>query len=53
MLDAYEAWATERKCAFAGVTSLAAFPRTDAIYQRRGYQPVETHFIKALPTARR
>lgn len=50
MLDAYEAWAAERGCAYAGVASLAAFPRASLIYERRGYSPAETHFIKALPT---
>lgn len=48
MLDAYEAWAAANRCAYVGVASLAAFPRTDAIYERRGYSRAETHFLKAL-----
>ncbi len=48
MLDAYEAWAAERRCAFVGVASLAAFLRASLIYERRGYSQAETHFIKAL-----
>ncbi len=51
MLDLYEHWATEKRCAFAGVASLAAFPRAALIYERRGYSQAETHFIKALPPA--
>lgn len=48
MLDAYEAWAAEHRCVYAGVASLAAFPRASAIYLRRGYTTAETHFLKAL-----
>lgn len=47
MLDAYEAWARSVGCVSVGMASLA---RNDVsrIYERRGYAPVETHFMKAL-----
>jgi GNAT superfamily N-acetyltransferase len=48
MLAAYEAWAVSRNCTFASMAALEAAPRAGAIYRRRGYQPVETHFLKSL-----
>ncbi|AKR55697.1 hypothetical protein XM25_07780 [Devosia sp. H5989] len=48
MLDAYEAWAFEQGCAFAGMAALATFPRAGIIYRRRGYREAETHFMKPL-----
>lgn len=52
MLAAYEAWAVEHGAAFAGMAALEAAPRAGVIYRRRGYMPVETHFIKALQPAK-
>lgn len=48
MLAAYEAWAIEQGCAFAGMAALATFPRAGTIYRRRGYREAETHFLKPL-----
>lgn len=48
MLAAYEAWAAEQGCAFAGMAALASFPRAGTIYRRRGYREAETHFLKPL-----
>ena len=48
MLAAYEAWAVEQGCAFAGMAALASFPRAGTIYRRRGYREAETHFLKPL-----
>ncbi|MBI4047615.1 MAG: GNAT family N-acetyltransferase [Devosia nanyangense] len=48
MLAAYEAWALEQGCAFAGMAALATFPRAEVIYRRRGYREAETHFLKPL-----
>lgn len=48
MLAAYEAWASELGCAFAGMAALASFPRAGTIYRRRGYREAETHFLKPL-----
>lgn len=47
MLDAYEAWAKEQGCAVICMASLA-INDVSQIYTRRGYAPVETHFMKAL-----
>lgn len=47
MLDAYEAWAREQGCATIGMASLATND-VSRIYERRGYAPAETHFVKAL-----
>lgn len=47
MLDAYEAWARQQGCSFASMVSLAGNDLTK-LYERRGYRPAETHFIKAL-----
>ena len=47
MLDAYEEWAGSAGCA---VVSMAALASNDVsrIYERRGYSPAETHFVKPL-----
>lgn len=47
MLDAYEAWAREQGCTTIGMASLATND-VSRIYERRGYAPVETHFVKSL-----
>lgn len=47
MLDAYEAWAREQGCSAVGMASLAGND-VSKIYERRGYAPAETHFIKPL-----
>lgn len=47
MLDAYEAWAREQGCSAIGMASLAPND-VSRIYGRRGYVPVETHFVKSL-----
>lgn len=48
MLDAYEQWAVERECAFCQVAALVSFPQAARLYERRGYRPVETHFMKVF-----
>jgi GNAT superfamily N-acetyltransferase len=48
MLQAYEAWAKDQGCVFCGMAALASSPRAASLYQRLGYQPTETHFIKHL-----
>lgn len=48
MLDAYEAWAKEQGCAFAGMAALASFPRAGIIYRRAGFRETETHYLKPL-----
>lgn len=47
MLDAYEAWAREQGCTTIGMASLATND-VSKLYERRGYAPAETHFVKAL-----
>lgn len=47
MLDAYEAWAREQSCTAIGMASLASND-VSRIYERRGYRPAETHFLKSL-----
>ena len=47
MLDAYEAWAREQGCVSVGMASLATND-VSRLYKRRGYAPVETHFLKVL-----
>ena len=47
MLDAYEAWARRQGCTTIGMASLASND-VSKIYERRGYAPAETHFVKAL-----
>lgn len=48
MLDAYEEWAEERGCAFAGMAGMGDDPAVMKLYQRRGYKIAETHCLKAL-----
>lgn len=45
MLSAYEAWAKEQNCTAIGMASLETND-VSKLYLRRGYQPVETHFLK-------
>lgn len=47
MLDAYEAWAREQGCTTIGMASLATND-VSRLYERRGYAPAETHFVKPL-----
>ena len=47
MLDAYETWAREQGCSAIGMASLATND-VSRIYERRGYAPAETHFVKSL-----
>ena len=47
MLDVYEAWAREQGCAVAGMASLATND-VSRLYERCGYAPAETHFLKSL-----
>lgn len=47
MLDAYEDWARSVGCSVIGMASLASND-VSALYRRRGFAPVETHFIKEL-----
>lgn len=48
MLRAYEDWAREQGCAFIQMAALATFPRAGMIYERCGYKPTETHYMKEL-----
>lgn len=48
MLDVYEEWAKSAGASFAGMAALSAAPRAGIIYRRKGYDPVETHFVKSL-----
>jgi GNAT superfamily N-acetyltransferase len=47
MLAAYEDWARALGCVSIGMASLA-INDVSTIYRRCGYQPAETHFVKAL-----
>ncbi len=47
MLNAYEAWAREQGCAAIGMASLVTND-VSSLYERRGFAPVETHFVKSL-----
>jgi len=47
MLDAYEAWARSAGCVSAGMASLVTND-VSSLYERRGYDAVETHFMKPL-----
>lgn len=46
MLDAYERWASDRGCDLIGLA--ARDDRPAALYARRGYRPVESHFVKLV-----
>jgi hypothetical protein len=48
MLDAYEAWARDRSCAFAGMAGMGDDPEVAKLYLRRGYRVAEKHFLKVL-----
>ncbi|MGK7056941.1 GNAT family N-acetyltransferase [Bradyrhizobium sp. 1050_B9_N1_2] len=48
MLDAYEAWAASRQCAFVGVAGMGDDPDVAKLYLRRGYFAAERHFLKGL-----
>jgi hypothetical protein len=48
MLDAYETWAREQHCAFAGMAGMGEDPDVAKLYVRRGYRVAETHFLKAI-----
>lgn len=48
MLDAYEAWAAEQGCKFAGMAGMGEDPDVAKLYLRRGYRVAETHFLKAI-----
>lgn len=47
MLDAYEAWARGKGCSSISMAALATND-VSRIYERRGYAPAETHFVKPL-----
>lgn len=47
MLNAYEAWAKDQNCDAIGMASLISND-VSKIYERRGYEAAETHFIKLL-----
>lgn len=46
-ISAYEEWAKSRGCAVVGLASLE-IKRVGPLYQRRGYVPVEQHFLKVF-----
>ena len=48
MLDAYEAWAAEQGCKFAGMAGMGEDPVVRKLYERRGYRAAELHFLKVL-----
>lgn len=48
MLDAFEAWAKERGCAFGGIAGMGDDPNITRLLERRGYRSAEVHFLKAL-----
>jgi hypothetical protein len=47
MLDLYEEWARAVGCTSIGMAALASND-VSKLYQRRGYAPAETHFIKSI-----
>ncbi len=47
MLDEYEVWAREQGCTTVGMASLETND-VSRLYERRGYVPVETHFVKTI-----
>jgi GNAT superfamily N-acetyltransferase len=48
MLDDYERWARDVRCAFAGMAGMGEDPDVAKLYRRRGYRVAETHFLKVL-----
>lgn len=51
MLDAYENWALEKGCKYAGMAGMGKDPIVMKLYQRRGYVVAETHCLKSLKAA--
>ncbi|MEY8099591.1 GNAT family N-acetyltransferase [Falsihalocynthiibacter sp. S25ZX9] len=47
MIAQYEAWANSRGCRFVAMASLNDH-RLDRFYRRRGFTPMETHYLKGL-----
>lgn len=47
LLDAYEQWAKEKGCALVGMAHLGD-ERLTHLYERRGYQKIETSFLTRL-----
>lgn len=48
LLDTYEAWARGQGCALVGLGMFAgADERLPSLYRRRGYAPIEAHYIRA------
>lgn len=48
MLKTYETWAVDQGCSFAGMAALSVFPRVAKMYERCGFVPIETHYLKQL-----
>lgn len=47
MLDMYEDWARRMGAKLISAASLAIMPEVEAIYRSRGYQRLESHWVKA------
>lgn len=48
MLGAYEAWAKDRGCVYAGMAGMGSDPAVARLYERRGYRHAESHYLKAV-----
>lgn len=48
MLDAFERWSRGRGCKFSGIAGMGEDPNISNLLKRRGYKPIEVHFLKAL-----
>ena len=48
MLDAYELWARDAGCNYVGMAGMGDDPDVGKLYQRRGYQIAERHYLKAI-----
>jgi GNAT superfamily N-acetyltransferase len=48
MLNGYEMWARDQGCQFTGMAGMGDDPDVGKLYQRRGYQVAERHFLKAM-----
>ena len=46
--DAFEAWAHEKGCRLARLSSAYGDPRAAAVMQRAGYRPVEIAWVKTV-----
>lgn len=46
MLEEYEQWAKSKGAQAIKVASLAIFPQTEKIYEQRGYERLETSWVK-------